>query len=456
MKTQFEACEELVGEDTSFIEIVIYCAVATFFVVSTSGWALSGFQFPTAFKVVISAIATILIILVVNLLSSRRRRNSMSGREFSAQAWFPLLSFGLLFASFWMIGNQVPAFGWDALDFWLPASQAILESEAQFKFYLDAGILPESRGANRHGAILPSAVALFVSMAPEGAKLYYGFCFLHVVLLTFLYSLNVTGEIVYSSLVALLVLTTPLLGNHLFIYGYSELPSTAALLSAAVLMDIGLRQNRVRKSFFALAIIILVCAILMRSTFVVYASIVCIALLCAFLETHILYRRSCKTMFSGPVVIIGVVVAVVVMCVFESSSALYGFTDHGRLIFAGRIVRFADTEFPSAMKSISHALFFNSSFSILVVAIIVSCISIVLRKITIRRLKMSLESRTIFPYIFIGTVFYGVILLYTRYGVAFGSTVSDTFLSRSLMPLLILSSCSIHWAIRSSRFLSTE
>ena len=294
-----------------------------------------------------------------NLIRELRRHDVI----FNTFVFAPILFLGVIAVIFVFIQETLPVQGWDVLDFWADTSARIIthqneSPELEFKYWRHHPyILPL---ISAWSAWLPTTLGgVSYGMAPWGIM----FIGCGVVVYGFAADGCNAGSL-WPLMLGVLTLSVPLLENHAFVAGYSEIFVSFSTLSSTVLVALGLRHRAVRLVIGGLAIGCT--AFMLRNTGLFYAGTVFLSLLLSKAR--------------GPQVpaicAAGLVAACAVLVYlwwlsgvsFSVAGNQIGFSDSGEIIFGGKRMALSGASFSDIVLNQIIALSRNASFSLLFIA----------------------------------------------------------------------------------------
>ena len=363
--------------------------------------------------------ASLLLILSAALILS-----SIRPRKFSQYQWAPvsLQIVGVSCLAYFLCPD-LPAFGWDALSEYLDTAVAIAIQD-------DAAVMEAE--ASRHPLLMRQFLALpvILNMKAGAAILPAGFFWTLFGVLFFTTIFAYAQRMLRNRFLTLIVATsaiTPLLENHILIYGYAELLTTLALVHVLILLDQAITTGNF--NLHRLGVFIGVCTVCISSknTGFVYLTAVCLAaVLCPiqvkyqkWLDTTT-YRTAINTLAWAIIVAFGVLT-------FE----WLGSQGLPWLHLAGKGTLMRETNLGEIFIVYKHAFFSNSSFSVLPALVVIRWLSLLFGRSKATYLDLALIA------------LFAILLLslYTDHGYSFATPTRDTGNSRFHLP--VFGACSI-------------
>lgn len=323
-----------------------------------------------------------------------------------------------LFHHLWL-----PILGWDVQDHWAPHSLNSLKIMQAVEF-------SSLENTHRHPITLNLIIAWSFYWSSQTQQhigiflpwlLLYASCYLTI----FGYALARTGRIKFACLPALMLTSLPLLENHALIGGYSELFVTSIILGATAIVGMGLNLNR--SPYVLLGVLYGFLSISIRNTGIVYALIPLAALCFTYAGTR--HNRLDKLLL---VVIFPIAYVLCDRLIFNFITPIswpnYDPNAFQVTVF-GYSLTFRDTSSLEILQNVSHAYFYNQSFSLMFITCLILTVL----------LRVS-DSRS--AYFFIWSLALGVLSMilmqFTSYGFYYSQPENDTALSRFSIPFATL------------------
>lgn len=327
------------------------------------------------------------------------------------------------------LGVMNVASGWDAVDTWLRfASKTLhgLESAGEFRLYW-----------RTHPPLVPLIAAYTGGISREIGVNLMPITWMIPVLISFLAILR-AGQMfgidrVPRLLSGLLFLSSPLLQNHMVVYGYSELFFMSSFFCGHLCLFLGLSRGKMHFAVMG-ALLLFLCCLVKNTAFYIVA----ISTLVAFTSALPIRRRYWKRyfyLFAGA--------SIIALLVIMSWGAYSGYhsvqigTDNNwHASISGRVYAFSSLNFVEPARNIFYALYFNQSFGVLGIFAFFSAILWRPRVIVDAGLAKD------------AAVYFGGLLLVVSlslfssqlsdYGSMVGAPESDTGLSRHMLVLIPL------------------
>ena len=328
----------------------------------------------------------------------------------------------------------LPTQGHDAFDYWNLTAFRFVKQSGDFW----TGPFSPFGTPYRHPHTLPLISAWSAWTTHEFGTSVSGhwpwfWCWISIGLVTFGYSLKMTGSFLIATVLTYLALSFPLLENHAYIGSYSELWVTATIL---ILVSALSGHSSSKKSgfvaMFSICFIVVAttATIFIRNTGVLYAAIPLIISLAMFLVSSRFSMFALGFSVTG----IALVVAVIVLNgpIITIINNPLGFDkDTDALLIAGRSLYFRQTTFGELFDNQLYSWLLRGSFSVAIVSgftLFFSCL-----------FCWSPES-SIFQRIPIYSVAVGLAVIlasqFTTYGFQFSAPNTDTGGSRFTLPFL--------------------
>lgn len=328
--------------------------------------------------------------------------------------------------------TPTPAHAWDALDYWF-ARNFILPNQT-FLGVPKTDLLPWQKAyLNKHPGAL-SVLSEWAAMKTlEGGgdvvrAIWLG-AYGYVVFLVTTYVFLVTEKGGGAIISAVVLLTMPLLENHVFLFGYSEIFTTIFFMQATMTLHL-LHDKRVPNVGFALLLLVnLLCLLATRNTGLLYALII-LALVPLICFQSANFRRS--TMF------LGALMSFTMGALIISCSVNITVQDQMLVIDTGwRSVEVEVFDVVSVLWNQLYALFINSSFGIIFLTFIVICALTDWRHGQAEPIDTAIAVRNVHALtVFVGLIVFTLTQIFVDHVYQHAAPGMDTLNSRALMPII--------------------
>lgn len=328
---------------------------------------------------------------------------------------------------------RIPVVGWDVIDFWAPAAIAHVDPN-----HLLGG--PETFSGHPLTMSALSAPLVFSSWGTLGGGFHIIFAasLISLFLLAFGYCLTAVEDYSVAFLVALVPFSMPLMQNHVFAFGYAEIP----LILATHIGFIFLGRAIATGSYYDFCYGLLSCGLCMaiKDSGIIYAG----ALLLAFLLTVLWAATRLTTVQKLLVTLTPIILLAVIgpepWTVNTPLGKLGWDLGSGKVWIAGKRLAFFLPAFEKILENLAHALFNNMSFSI-------STVSLLIFFIFLPGHEVTAEEK--FLYSVFAMFFVGLILMqFSTYGFTRGRPDNDTSVSRAICVFMSLYVYAVPLAIR--------
>lgn len=336
--------------------------------------------------------------------------------------------------------TSLPASGWDGLDWYVFNAARFIELELATGDQATPFVYRWN-----YEYIQPITITLIASFSGwlatfnesgQGAMLPWYFVWLCTGTTAYGFITWYSGKSMIGVLAGAVVLSVPLAENHALIAGYTEIWLAAATLASATLTAVGLRLGS--KTYMLLGIVFSIIPFALKNTGFIYAGSLLAALVLSISWSKSRLLSIAVLIFA----IFGLVLTYRTGFSFELFGDLYAIEyrdDVMRVSLGGRTMNQALSPISAVFRNEAHALFVNSSFSLVFVALGLAAMGTLT---STRPSRAVTNTETASAYLIICAVLLPVALMMTQiflqYSFLHATPDNDTGNSRFTLPAALL------------------